>query len=72
MMEIEAENSIKKDIVNYIIVLLLAVGIGYAVSIYGIALGTTLLALPFAIALIIMIFRNPKIGLLVTLNYSFF
>jgi hypothetical protein len=68
----EAESGFKNDIISYIIVLLLALGIGYAVSIYGIALGTTLIVLPFAIALITMIFNNPKVGLLITLHYSFF
>ncbi len=72
MSEINGENSIKKDIINYIMVLLLAVGLGYALSVYGIALGGILVALPFVITLIGMIFKNPKLGLLITFHYSFF
>ena len=71
-MEITGENSIKKEIISYIVLVLLAVGMGYAVATYGIAVGGIYIGLPFVIAMIVMIFNNPKLGLLITLHYSFF
>ena len=71
-MEITEENNIKKDIINYVVLVLLAIGLGYAVATYGIAVGGVYIGLPFVIAMIVMIFNNPKLGLLITLHYSFF
>ncbi len=70
-MQISNENSIVKHIINYTMLLLLAIGMGYALATYGIAVGGAYLAAPFALGFLYIIFTNPKYGLLFALHYGF-
>lgn len=65
-------SSLKKEISIYAILISLALGMGYIVAKNGIGLAGFLIVLPFALAFIYVVFKNPQTGLYFTFHVGFF
>lgn len=66
------DQSLKKEIFTYAFLIALAMGIGFMVAKNGLGLAGILVALPFILAFIYVVFKNPKNGLFFTFHVGFF